>query len=103
MFILAIFFTIVIFMGEKVVDEQFTQANISGYIQENLALDSQYFSGKDTTIFFIGNPYLLEDYPDIFTIKKKPSAALCCGRLFLFVPIIDWKMDLQVRIVLPWR
>ena len=73
MFILVIFFTIVIFMGEKVVDEQFTQANISGYIQENLALDSQYFSGKDTTIFFIGNPYLLEDYPDIFTIKKRLS------------------------------
>ena len=73
MFILVIFFTIVIFMGEKVVDEQFTQSNISGYIQENLALDSQYFSGKDTTIFFIGNPYLLEDYPDIFTIKKRLS------------------------------
>ena len=73
MFILVIFFTIVIFMGEKVVDEQFTQANISGYIQENLALDSQYFSGKDTTIFFIGNPYLLEGYPDIFTIKKRLS------------------------------
>lgn len=73
MFILVIFFTIVIFMGEKVVDEQFTQANISGYVQENLALDSQYFSGKDTTIFFIGNPYLLEDYPDIFTIKKRLS------------------------------
>lgn len=73
MFILVIFFTIVIFMGEKVVDEQFTQANISGYIKENLALDSQYFSGKDTTIFFIGNPYLLEDYPDIFTIKKRLS------------------------------
>lgn len=73
MFILVIFFTIVIFMGEKVVDEQFTQANISSYIQENLALDSQYFSGKDTTIFFIGNPYLLEDYPDIFTIKKRLS------------------------------
>ena len=73
MFILVIFFTIVIFMGERVVDEQFTQANIPGYVEENVKLDSQYFSGKDTTIFFIGNPYMLEDYPDIFTIKKRLS------------------------------
>ncbi len=73
MFILVVFFTIVVFMGEKVVDDQFTQANIPGYIHENLKLDSQYFSGKDTTIFFIGNPYMLEDYPDIFTIKKRLS------------------------------
>ena len=73
MFILVVFFTIVIFMGEKVVDEQFTQANIPGYVTENLKLDSQYFAGKDTTIFFIGNPHMLEDYPDIFTIKKRLS------------------------------
>ena len=73
MFILVIFFTIVIFMGEKVVDQQFTHANIPGYVQENLELDPNYFNGKDTTIFFIGNPYMLEDYPDIFTIEKRLS------------------------------
>ena len=73
MFILVIFFTIIIFMGEKAVDEQFTQANIPGYISENLKLDPQYFAGKDTTVFFIGNPHILEDYPDIFTIKKRLS------------------------------
>lgn len=73
MFILVIFFTIIIFMGEKAVDEQFTQANIPGYVSENLKLDPQYFAGKDTTVFFIGNPHILEDYPDIFTIKKRLS------------------------------
>ncbi len=73
MFILVIFFTIIIFMGERAVDEQFTQANIPGYISENLKLDPQYFAGKDTTVFFIGNPHILEDYPDIFTIKKRLS------------------------------
>lgn len=73
MFILVIFFTIIIFMGEKAVDEQFTQANIPGYVSENLKLDQQYFAGKDTTVFFIGNPHILEDYPDIFTIKKRLS------------------------------
>lgn len=73
MFILVIFFTIIIFMGERAVDEQFTQANIPGYVSENLKLDPQYFAGKDTTVFFIGNPHILEDYPDIFTIKKRLS------------------------------
>lgn len=73
MFILVIFFTIIIFMGKKAVDEQFTQANIPGYISENLKLDPQYFAGKDTTVFFIGNPHILEDYHDIFTIKKRLS------------------------------
>lgn len=73
MFILVIFFTIIIFMGEKAVDEQFTQANIPGYVSENLKLDPQYFAGKDTTVFFIGNPHIMEDYPDIFTIKKRLS------------------------------
>ena len=73
MFILVIFFTIIIFMGEKAVDEQFTQANIPGYVSENLKLDQQYFAGKDTTVFFIGNPHILEDYPNIFTIRERFS------------------------------
>lgn len=73
MFILVIFFTIIIFMGERAVDEQFTQANIPGYVSENLKLDPQYFAGKDTTVFFIGNPHILDDYPDIFTIRKRLS------------------------------
>lgn len=73
MFILVIFFTIIIFMGEKAVDEQFTQANIPGYVSENLKLDPQYFAGKDTTVFFIGNPHILEDYPNIFTIRERFS------------------------------
>lgn len=73
MFILVIFFTIVIFMGEKMVDKQFTQANIPGYISQNIELDPQYFTGRDTTIFFIGNSYLLEYFPQIFTIEKRLS------------------------------
>ena len=73
MFILVIFFTIIIFMGERAVDEQFTQANIPGYVSENLKLDPQYFAGKDTTVFFIGNPHILEDYPNIFTIRERFS------------------------------
>lgn len=81
MFILLIFFTIVIFMGEKMVDEQFTQANIPGYISQNISLDPQYFEGKDTTVFFIGNPYILENYPQVFTIEKRLSGKHSTRRL----------------------
>lgn len=70
MFVLVVFFTIVIFMGEKIMDKEFTQANIPEYIKQNLEVDPDYFAGKDTLLFFIGNPHLLGEYPSVFTVEK---------------------------------
>lgn len=70
MFILVIFFTVVIFIGGKLVDRKLTQGNIEGYIAEHVLTDSLYLESKDTMVFFMGNRHILEKYPDIFKIEK---------------------------------
>lgn len=71
MFILIIVFTAVMITGKKFVNKELVSANIPGYIKEKIESDKEYFSGKKTTLFLIGNAELLNAFGNIFTIEKE--------------------------------